>query len=298
MHLLRTVVAAGVIPWLPTTPPSPPAPRLAPPCRSAALASQLELQSATGSLAGGVSLRNRGSGPCSLRGRVEVGLTGGSDSRGVHLTTLAPQQPEPGVPVPSLDALRPDESAFVEIWWSNWCGASAPTGLDVRLPSGDEIHVLLDRGAPFCNAPDHFSTLAVGPPEPRAPQPKYSSRLPLAASIVEHLRLGAKVVEGVHAHPGQLALYYVALTNTSSRPFHFPKNCPIYAEGTGLGQRVELHVLNCDPVATIQPGSEVVFEMRIRVPHDLKPGLHALTWQLAPASYLPPFAGGVIVTGG
>jgi hypothetical protein len=298
MHLLQAVVIGGVIPWIPAVPPLAPEPPIAPSCRAVALAAQLVLQAATGSLAGGVLLRNRRAEPCSLRGRLDVRFLDGLDPAGVDLSTLAPQRPEPGVPVPSLRALRPAESAFVRIWWSNWCGEPAPTTLRLRLPSGDEIDLALGKGAPRCDAPGSPSSLAVGPPEPRPVQPRPSTRLPLAASIVEQERLGAKVIPTVHGRRGRTAVFHVALRNTSLRPFRFGASCPIYAEGTGLDQPVELHILNCRPVRTLRPGSRVVFEMRILVPSDLTPGTHALTWELAPASYLPPFAGGVIVVSG
>jgi hypothetical protein len=298
MQFLRAAVVAGVIPWIPAVPRAVPVPPIAPPCRSVALEAQLGLQGATGSLAGGVSLRNRAGEPCSLRGRVEARFLDGSDPAGVHLTTLAPQRPEPGVPLPSLRALRRGESAFVRIWWSNWCGEPSPTRLGLRLPSGDVIDLTLGTGGPRCDAPASPSSLAIGPAEPRPAQPKPSTRLPLAAAMVEQERLGAKVIPTVYGRRGRSAVYHVALTNTSPRPFHFGASCPIYAEGTGLDQPVELHVLNCRPVGTMQPGSRVVFEMRIRIPPTLKPGRHALTWELAPARYLPPFAGGTIVVTG
>jgi hypothetical protein len=273
-------------------------PPIAPSCRAAALEAELGLQGATGSLAGGVSLRNRAGTPCSLRRRVEVRFLDGSDPAGVRLTRFAPQRLEPGVAMPSLRALGPGESAFVPIWWSNWCGEPSPTRLGLRLPSGDVIELALGTGAPRCDAPGSPSLLGVGPVEPRRAQPRSSTRLPLAAAIVEQERLGAKVIPTVHGRRGRSAVYHVALTNTSSRPFHFGASCPIYVEGTGSEQAVELHVLNCRPVGTMRPGSRVVFEMRIRLPPGLRLGRHALTWKLAPASYLPPFAGGTVVVTG
>jgi hypothetical protein len=295
MQLLRAAVVAGVIPWIPAIPRAAPVPPIAPTCRSAALEARLGLQGATGSLAGGVSLTNRAGEPCSLRGRVAVRFLDGSDPAGVDLTTFAPQQPEPGVSIPSLRALRRGESVFVRIWWSNWCGEPSPTKLGLRLPSGDVIDLALGTGAPRCDAPARPTSLAVGRAEPRPARPRPSTRLPLAARIVEQDRLGAKVIPSVHGRRGRSAVYHVALTNRLSRAFHFGASCPIYAEGTGLDQPVELHVLNCRVVGTMEPGSRVVFEMRIRIPRGLSPGRHALTWELAPASYLPPFAGGTIV---
>jgi hypothetical protein len=258
----------------------------------AALRAELELQGATGSLVGGVVVTNRGSRPCSLLGGVEVRFLDGSDPAGVKRTSLPATTAEPGVPHPSLHALRPGESAFARISWSNWCGEPTPKTLALTLPAG-EIDLRVD-GASRCDAPTNPSTLSIGPLQPRAAQPVRASTVPLAAAIVEELHLGQKTVPGVRGTPGRIAVFHVALTGTSKRAFRFAAACPTYIEGTGLDEPSESHVLNCRPVGTIGPGETVVFEMRVRVP-ERATGRIPLTWTLAPATNEPPFAGGVIL---
>ncbi len=294
MGLLRSAALAGVIPWLPAVPPAMPVPPDAPPCVAASLAADFEVQGATGSLAGGVILANGAGAPCSLLGPVTVRFLDGSDPAGLTPYPLEPDPPDAGVPLPSLRALGPGEAAFVRVWWSNWCGDPAPTRIGFRLPSGDELTFPLSRSA-RCDAPAAPSTLGVGAPEPRASQPSLASRLPLAAAIVEQRAAGPKLIPTAYGRRGGTAVFHVALRNLSRRRFRFGPACPTYVEGTGLELPSELHLLNCRPVDTINPGERVVFEMRIRVPAAVPLGRNPLTWTLAPASYLPPFAGGVIV---
>ena len=297
MRMLRAATLASVIPWLPVIAPAAPLPPVASPCTAAGLHAELSLQGATGSLAGGVVLTNRGASPCSLLGRIEVRFLGGSDPAGVVRSALAPDRPDPGVPLPSLRAPRPGQSAFAGLWWSNWCGHPAPTRLALRLPYGEELDLPISDGGPRCDAPGSPSSLGVRQLEPRPTQPKPSTRLPLAAAIVEHEHIGPKVIPLVRGRRGGTAVFHVALTNTSRRPFRFG-SCPVYVEGTGLDEPPELYVLRCRPAGTIQPDASVVFEMRIRIPRGARLGQHPLTWELGPATYLPPFAGGVLAVTG
>jgi Domain of unknown function (DUF4232) len=297
-------VIAGVIPWIPAVPPAPPAPPappIAPACRASHLAVQLGLQGATGSSVGGILFRNSGARPCSLLGTVRVSLADGFDPAGVEVTANPGRTPpQPGVPMPSLRALRPGEHAFVEIWWSNWCGDVAPTRLAATLPSGDRIVLTPIPLVPRCDGPDAPSTVSVSRPEPWIAGAPSSTRLPLSAEIVERERVGPKVVPLVEGRRGGRAVFHVALTNTSSRSFRFGSSCPTYVEEAGWDSsrnvplHYELHVLNCAPVRVLAPGRRVVFEMRIRVPRSLPAGSQSLTWELAPATYDPPFAGGVL----
>jgi hypothetical protein len=289
------LLLAAVVPWVAAVPPAPVAPRTDRPCAAGSLRAELGLQGATGSLAGGVVFTNRGPRPCSLLGPVRAQLVGGRDRAGVRLRAAPAEPSQPGVPHPWLRALRTGDSAFLRIWWSNWCGRPRPAALGVAV-GGLSFRLPL-QGTARCDAPGAASTLSVGPLEPRAPQPLPSSRLPLAAAIVEQLELGPKTVPGIRGRRGHSAVYHVALTNTSPLPFRFGKACPAYAEGTGLGLPVELHVLNCHPVREIRPRQTIVFEMRIRVPSSAPLGRDALTWTLAPATYEPPFAGGVVLVG-
>src|SRR5262249_35839586 len=68
----------GPIPWLPTRPPRVAEPALAPPCREDVLRGKLFLQGATGSLVGGVTVRNVGRVACSVLGRPHARLVGGN----------------------------------------------------------------------------------------------------------------------------------------------------------------------------------------------------------------------------
>ena len=292
MHRLRAAAVAGVIPWIPAVPPAQPVPRLAPPCRAAALRAELGLQGATGSLAGGVVLTNRGRSVCSLRGNPRARFLDGVDPSGVERTALPAFDRPSGTPHSSLRALHPGESAFVRLWWSNWCGRPSPMRLALTV-SGAEFDLRVD-GSSRCDAASAPSTLAVGPLETRELQPRTGSQLPLSAAIVDELHLGPKAVPGVRARAARTAVFHVGLTNTSSSPYRFGATCPSYVEGTGLGERTESHLLNCRPVGAIGPGETAVFEMHVRVPGRAT-GRIPLTWTLAPATYLPPFAGGVIV---
>jgi Domain of unknown function (DUF4232) len=293
-------LVAGVIPWIPAVPPAPPVPPVAPACRAAQLAAHLGLQGATGSSVGGILLRNVGVRPCSLLGTVQVSVVGGMDPAGVQVSAAPGKAPpEPGVPMPSVRAIRHGEHAFVEIWWSNWCG-DPPTRLAATLPSGDRIVLGPIPLVPRCDVPDAPSTVSVSRPEPWIAGAPASTRLPLSAEIVERQRVGPKVIPLVRGGRGGVAVYHVAVTNTSRRPFRFGSRCPTYVEEAGWDPRrnvplqVELHVLNCAPVRLLAPGERVVFEMRIRVPGRLPLGSQPLTWELAPATYEPPFAGGVL----
>jgi hypothetical protein len=183
------------------------------------------------------------------------------------------------------------------VWWSNWCGDPAPTRIGLMLRSSTELTFPLS-GQARCDAPSAPSMLGFGGPEPRAAQPGPATRLPLAAEIVERQAVGPKLTPTAHGRRGGTAIFHVALRNESHRLFRFGPTCPTYVEGMGLELPSELHLLNCRPVGTISPGERVVFEMRIRVPATTPLGHDPLTWTLAPASYLPPLAAGVIVVRG
>jgi hypothetical protein len=291
MHRLRVVAVAGVIPWIPAVPPASVVPPLAAPCAVSSLHASLELQGATGSLAGGVILTNRGARPCSLLGPIRARFLGGVDRSGVRTTALARLRPEPAT-YPSLRSLRTGESAFVDIWWSNWCGTPPPARLALTLPAG-ELQLRVE-GSARCDTPGRPSTLGVGPLQPRALPPPRGSHVPLAATIVDELHLGPKQVPGTRARAGGSAVFHVSLTNTSNQTFRFGATCPAYVEGTGLDQPAQLHLLNCHAVPTIPAGMTIVFEMRVRVPPKAS-GRIPLTWTLAPETEQPPFAGGVIL---
>jgi hypothetical protein len=301
----------GRIPWLPTRPHLGPAnPPLAPACTAAQLRAKLELQGSTGNLAGGISIVNRGSQPCSLVGRPKLGFAGATSKwreTRYHGAT-APFDPL-APPRGSLRALPPGESVSVGIWWSNWCGRGSsnggdagepPTAMLLKAPGGGTIAIRQNRidggrrplGTPPCYASP--STLGATRFTPYVPQGPPSSELPLRARIVSDagapLQGDAGTPPSFVIRPSWWLSYTVVLTNRSRHAFRFGRTCPVYTEGFS-GHDLHGYVLNCRPVGSIGPGKSVRFAMRLRVPRHLDLGAPAFFgWTLAPHSWNAPQA--------
>jgi hypothetical protein len=286
MKLLAAAALAAlppVVPWLDRQPAHAPAhPPRAAACRASDLRAQLFLQGETGMLVGGVDLTNRSERACALVGRPRVSFTGAS--RRWRAEAL-PRQREPldvlADPPGSLRALAPGKTAEAVLEWTNWCGRR-PAGLRVTLAGGGSLVVPL-RDAPRCERPSERSTLGVAPLAPAVAQLPSTSRLPLRARIV-----GSRPVAFL-ARPGETSTYAVALTNTSEQPFRFGAPCPVYVVALTPG-RVASYVLNCQPVPEIAPHATVRFEMRLPVPPGQTLGRATLSWELAPQTYLAPYA--------
>lgn len=283
---MSLAAAAGVVPWLASSPPGRVAPPLAPPCTAGSLAATAALQGETGSLGGAIVLANRSIFACSLAGTPRLRLVGGGNPAGLVARKNAALASDSGVPYPSLRALQPDESAQIYVSWSNWCGPE-PAAIAVQLRG--IAKTLRIRGIPpRCDSPSRPSTLEWGPLQPRAVRTKSGRRLPLIAAIVEHR--GSKTV--IAARRGTVAVFHIELTNTSPRAFAFGKPCPLFVETLNVKpSHVELHRLNCRAAGTIGPGKTIVFEMHVRVPTDAARGSASFTWSLAPVSVNSPFAG-------
>jgi hypothetical protein len=282
------------IPWLGTHPVRATAhPPLARSCRAGDLHAHLFLQGATGSLAGGVRLTNKGPSACALLGRPHIVFTGGgASSTRVTLKKLARSPAPPDVladPPGSLRALQPGKSAGIWLFWSNWCGAR-PDGIDIALPNGSDLTVPV-ADAPRCDAQQSPSVLSVTPFAPTERRLPPSSRLPLRVAIVGPQPVPVKPgLRAFRVQRGELLHYRVALTNTGTTPFRFaPSSCPVYLQQL-LPGRAEAYVLNCHAAGAIAPRQSVQFEMRIRIPPSLRLGNSSLTWELAPRTYEAPFA--------
>ena len=292
-----------VVPWLDRHPVKATAhPALAPPCRAGELHAHLFLQGATGSLVGGVDLTNAGTSACSLLGRPDVSFTGAA-AAATHwrVKRIARSAEPPDVivePQGSLRALQPGKSAAVSLYWSNWCGPGSrsaggsgtpPDGLRIGLESRTSLVVPLAR-APRCDAAQSPSLLSVAPFTPTARRLPPSSRLPLAVAIVGPRPVAVKPgLRAFRVRRGELLHYRVALTNTGATAFRFTRSsCPSYLEQ--LAGRPQAYVLNCRPVAAIPPHRTVLFEMQIPVPAGARLGNESLTWELAPRTYMAPFA--------
>jgi Protein of unknown function (DUF4232) len=293
MRLLAAIVVAlhPVVPWLALHPAkAPPAPPLAAPCRASDLHARLFLQGATGSLVGGVDVRNAGAAPCSLLGYPRVSFTGAASVRW-RLKLLA-ASPAPldvlADPPGSLRALAPGKSASVAIFWSNWCGAP-PDALSLGI-GGARIAVPIAR-APRCDSPQFPSTVSVAPFAPTTRRLPESSRLPLRVAILGNRPVRVKPgLRAFRVHRGELLRYEVAVTNTGPQPFRFAStSCPVYVESLApLAPQV--YVLNCRRVGAIAARATVVFAMQIRIPAAARLGVGSITWELAPRTYQAPFA--------
>ena len=294
-----------VIPWLDQRPVKAVAhPPLWPPCRAASLSAHLFLQGATGSLVGGVDLRNTGRTACSLLGWPQASFTG-TAARTTHwrVRDLAHSPEPPDVladPPGSLRALAPGKSATVSLFWSNWCGPGSrpaggpgtpPAGLRLRLPGGTSLVVPLAR-APRCDDKQAPSTLSVGPITPAVRHLPPSSRLPLRVAIVGPRPVAIKPgLRAFRVHRGRLLRYRVALTNTGTHAFRFAStSCPIYIEQLLPSVAARTYVLNCRPAGPIEPRQTVLFEMLLPIPTGARLGTNSLTWELAPKTYQAPFA--------
>jgi hypothetical protein len=88
--------------------------------------------------------------------------------------------------------------------------------------------------------------------------------------------------------------YTVTLTNPTSGAIDLLP-CPSYTEGlTGQGGILssETYVLNCEPVAQLDPGASASFQMSYAVPASLPSGSVKLWWLMQVAN--GPLGGGVL----
>jgi hypothetical protein len=294
----------GAIPWLPTRPPRAAEPPLSPRCRAPDLRAQLQVQGATGSLLGGVLVHNAGRAPCSLRGRPSARFDGGPASATALRVIASAADPLDTSLIydraSSLRALGPRRSAFVPIFWSNWCPpdvvvtstGTPPSRLVLVLPGGAELTAAVDR-VPRCDDPAAPSTLAIKPFARRGRQPPASSHLPLRAVIVGGTTDKTRT-PSLRVHAGGLLRYEVALTNVSRRPFRF-RECPTYLQD--LSGRHEWYVLNCRLVGVLESYKTARFAMLLHVPKGVRLGRTGLFWLLAPKTYLPATTvAGVLIT--
>jgi Protein of unknown function (DUF4232) len=140
-------------------------------CRPSALRAKVFLNGATGSLLGGIQLRNVGGTACTLRGRPAVELR---DANGVVLNVRemasAPLWKQLGAARPRdwpTTRLTSGGVAQVFVRLRNWCVAPVkPVFFHVRLPGAGESVVAPARITVRCDAPQLPVGLAIGPVEP------------------------------------------------------------------------------------------------------------------------------------
>jgi hypothetical protein len=148
------------LPPAPGTSPSPTAvPATTPLCQAGDLQAQGSWQGATGSMAGGISLVNAGTGSCYLQGQPTIELF---DQHGQQLNIVVSQ---PGSRAAQVLLASHSGPASVLAQWFNWCGSDpGPVGVRLSLPSGAaSITVAPPIGStPRCNSAASPSTLDVG----------------------------------------------------------------------------------------------------------------------------------------
>ncbi|HZS30394.1 MAG TPA: DUF4232 domain-containing protein [Gaiellaceae bacterium] len=309
----------GTVPWLPTRPNIGPAnPPLAPACTASQLKASLFMQGASMSLVGGITIANRGAGPCALVGRPRLSFAGATSKwreTTYHAQNVLPLQYDPlAPPAGSLRALAPGEHVQVLVWWSNWCGRGSTKSGDSGRPARAMVlsapgggRLLLHNGprrsffAPVCNGgPGSASVLEATHFAPYVPQEPPSSHIPLTAAIGPSQAVkikGTKLTQpSFVARPGFWLSFTVSLTNTSGQPYRFGHTCPAYTEDWGGLARAQAYVLNCHAIGPIAPGQSVSFAMRIHVP-KLKLRAPAFGWTLAPHTYNAPNAMAVVDLG-
>lgn len=298
LSLAAASAAPGVVPWLDEQPVKASAhPPLAAACRATQLDAHLFLQGATGSLVGGVVLRNAGTQACSLVGRPSVSFAGTTRRWRAESLARSPEPPDVlADPQGSLRALQPGKSASVWLVWSNWCGPP-PAAIVLALASGTSVRIATAH-APRCDAAQYASTIEVAPFIPTPRHLAASSRLPLRVAIVGQRPVRIKPgLRAFRAGRGEVFRYVVAVTNAAATPFRFAAtSCPLYIEQLAGGMP-QAFVLNCRAVGPIAPRATVRFAMRIAIPRSARLGNESLTWELAPKTYAAPFAAAAIRVG-
>ena len=273
---MRVLLAAvvGVIPCVPAEPPPTPHPPPARPCRAAELrVVSYEVQGATGSLAGGVVLRNAGA-PCSLVGRPQVTF---DSPQIVTEGSFRWPDSDPVPPSFSMRAIPTGARVGFDLWWSNWCGLPPATML-VGLPHGGGVVRVEAGGAPRCDSTFDASSISVSTFRQMTPQAALSTHLPFAIGFRQ---------APVAVRAGSVLRFEVTLRNTGAKPFRFG-SCPAYVESLVETTIIdELHVLNCRPAGAIAPGGTRVFAMQMRVPARAAGREWALFFELGPHTYEP-----------
>jgi hypothetical protein len=133
---------SGVVPWIPDQPPKFRVKPLAPPCRVSDLRIGLYLgpvSGGRGDVQGGVKVKHRATGRCSLRGTPAIQFV--SDSRQPLTRGRLKGENDGALPRAALRSLGRGDEAFAGLYWSNWC-ARKPRGIDVGLPHGGG-HIIL-----------------------------------------------------------------------------------------------------------------------------------------------------------
>lgn len=134
------------------------------PCRAAKLSATASWQDVARTAVGRMIVKNDGQQACALKGRPAIRLiTPTGRPLPVTETVWSATTPavEQGLPPRDrqLGILRPEHFAYVELRWENWCGGpiSAPIGLVITLPSGDQVVVAVGGFAHAADGSYHYT---------------------------------------------------------------------------------------------------------------------------------------------
>jgi uncharacterized repeat protein (TIGR01451 family) len=254
------------------------------------LTATAEWQGATGSMAGGIAVRNVSSSACVLDGPPKLVVIKASKTTMPTAYRASNTKGPGGGPPPGPGLLEPEDRGTWWLFWENWCGSRnlVPTTLLVTLPDGSGVIVATQDpntnrlgigGKPRCDAPDHPSTLSAtafeyAPPEPSPPPPGQQASTTISGPPT--------------ALAGQDVIFTVAITNLGPKPAVFDP-CPTYTEDLLLaGVRLKppadrSYAVNCPAIGhEIAPGATIVFEMHYPIPATTAPGPAELVWAMDP----------------
>jgi hypothetical protein len=284
---------AGMIPWVDASPPvaASPTPRPVPAgtrsCAPADLAATAGWQGATGSMAGGIRVTNRGSTACVIDGPPRLAVIR-AGSRIMATDYLAANQADLGggaAPGPGL--LEPGDVGGWWLLWENWCGSNlTPATVELTLPDGSGPLVArpaasrsVELGSrPRCDAPASPSTLTVTAFAYRPPEPPLVVAQPASTTIVAPAT----------AVIGRDLTFTVTLRNLGEQPAIFDP-CPTYTEDLIVGglrlkrPTDQSYALNCAAMGrALAPGASITLAMRFPIPESVPPGPAELLWSLDP----------------
>ena len=267
---------AGVIPFLPLAPPAPKLTGL-PPCTASELRASVSLQGATGSMLGGLTLRNGTHHACVLARPRALVLR----DRGRRLAlTQASEVPQLGVRRLRLD---PGRAATLELQLWNACDEHSRARLWVVVAGGA---VGLGIGAEGrCDSPAQPPSYRLGAMQSAGPSRLTAAQRRLHAALrVRSLDVPAR------ARHGTVLTYRVTIANRSDVALP-ARPCPVFAEQVWLWSvhavLTRQYVLNC---RALRARGSLTFEMRMPLPRDAR-GNASVEWSLEDATApIPPRA--------
>ena len=233
---------------------------------------------AAGTFVGRVSVHNRSTRACWLRGRPEIELI---DKYGRIFQSTGPD-PEHR-PIRTV-VLIPNSWANADLGGiaSDICGGDQTTTLRISLPgqhSSRSLHFAVGRppdpsdcGGRVVGVTPHPGGLAIGPFQSI---PKPQDDFVLLEGLKTQLRLPAQVRQGA------TLVFAVEFTDNGPNSSTIPENpCPIFQMRLMPANVGGTYLLPCIPIIIMKAGQTVAFTMRLHVPATAPSGPATVRWQL------------------